>query len=151
MQGIAWRVCSDSPPVDSHYPTQAAGWFEGPSLCPEARSLPHGGKYAVENQADAPNACPSEEVKHLPRLKMWGEGKGRNIESRKPDQECSEQKARGESLVWFPEPLGLPGLQAHVTDASDHKSKDVGREGRRDFNGPREARIPMKKNAELIF
>lgn len=30
-------------------------------------------------------------------------------------------------------------------------SKDAERDGRRDFNGPREARIPMKKNAELIF
>lgn len=31
------------------------------------------------------------------------------------------------------------------------ESKDAGRAGRRDFNGPRGARIPMKKNAELIF
>lgn len=64
------------------------GWmvgFERPSLCTEARTQPHGGKSAVENQADAPNTCPTEEVKHWPRLKMWGKRKRRDIESRKPE------------------------------------------------------------------
>lgn len=128
-----------------HYLTQEAGRHGGekggcrPSPWAAAMSQPHGGKSAVENQADV-------HLKKLSTGQDQGEGKGRNIESRKPEQEGSEQKARGGAWcgflsLWASQGRRLISQMPLITT----KSRDAGHEGGGAFKGPQEVRILMKE------
>lgn len=66
-----------------------------------AMSHPYGGKSAVQNQAGGPTGGPSEEAEHLLRHRPVGEANGWQIESRRPEQEGSERKARGGAWSGF--------------------------------------------------
>lgn len=98
--------------------------------------------------------CPSKEAKPWPDARKGGEAEGWEIQSGRPEEEGSEQKARGRAWSDF---LSLRASQA---PGSYHKmplttlrgGRQAGRDGRREaFKGPGEARVLMPGKEQTKF